>query len=170
MVISSAQPVRGFIRVWGFRRNMWTPTLVMEKYQTIDSTVYTTLRDKLNNRDSAGRGASIDGITWGSWRHSAGSFIDGTYAGTFAAGTAGGLVRTTPTTQQIRVAGTFSFSTDKQINYFELGQGYAPAAGGITQLITTRFAYDDSLKAATTHITYGNGDSFVVDWTLQVGS
>ena len=162
---------KGFIEVYRVRENV--RSLVFAKEQTIDTVLYTTLRNKLNAYDSAGRGAGIDGITWGSMDGRSGTMVDGTCVGTWAAaagGTGGNMIRSTPSTQQVKVSGTFTFLTTKNMKYFELGQGYVAAAAGVTSMVTTRYAYDNSILTGSTSLTYLNGESLIVDWTLQIGA
>ncbi len=158
------------ILVSGYLKAFKNGVLVYEHSNAIDGTLYTALRNKLLNRDSAGRGAGIDGITWGYKDTTSGTFTDGTYAGTFAAGSNGNCVFSTPTTQQVKMVGTFTFAVTKLINYFELGQGYGTAGAGVTQLITTRYAYQDSLYTSKNSISFSTSEQLVVDWTLQIGA
>jgi hypothetical protein len=145
-------------------------TCELNKHNTLTATFYTALRNKLVSRDSAGRGASVDGITWGSFNNVCGSYVDGTYAGTFAAGSNANLVISTPTSQQIKCCATFSFSTTKYINYFELGQGYAAPATGIVQLITSQYAYDNSLFIGSNSLVYNSGETMWINWIQQLGA
>ena len=141
--------------------------LVYSKKNTLNVTLYTNLRTVLISR-SVEYGA--DAIGWGSFKSPAGSFIDSDYAGTTSTGTQGGLVQSAVGSLQAKFSGTFSFTTTKDMNFFELGRGYPPAAAGVTQLFTGRYAYDNSLLTGSAYIRYVNGDSLIIDWTIQAGS
>jgi len=80
------------------------------------------------------------------------------------------LIQSVVGSHQAKFSGTFSFSTTKYINYFELGRGYTAAAAGVTQLMTGRYAYDDSLLTGSASLQYDNGDTFIVDWTISLGA
>ena len=138
------------------------------KKNTINVDLYTALRNSLLTRANE---IAVDAIAWGSWKDpSAGSFVDSDYAGTTGAGTQGALIQSQVGSIAAKFSGTFSFSSTKQINFFELGDGYVPAAGGVTELFTNRYCYDNSLLTGSTYLTYENGESLIVDWTITVGS
>jgi hypothetical protein len=141
--------------------------LVYSHSNTIETVFYTALRNKLLNRDSTGRGASIDGMTWGS-RASSGTFVDGTYAGTFSAGSNANCVFSTPTIQQIKCIGTFPFLSTKNINYFEIGQVYNGSVG-VTQCLNVRYARQDSMYTSGNIISYDSGETMIISWTFQLG-
>lgn len=155
----------GRLEIYRVRNNI--RELVYEKKNTLNVTLYTNLRTVLISRSVE---YGVDAIAWGSYKDPAGSFIDSDYAGTTSTGTQGGLVQSAVGSLQSKFSGTFSFTTTKSINFFELGRGYTPAAGGVTQLFSGRYAYDNSLLTGSTSIQYVNGDSLIVDWTIQAGS
>ncbi len=158
-------PIHGHIQVWGIRQGK--KTLDFEYHNTIWPTLQTNLRNVMISRSVE---YGVDALAWGSFKGPAGSFIDSDWAGTTSSGTKGAMIQSSVGTNKAKFSGTFTFSTSKLLNYFELGRGYTPAGAGVTQLFTGRYAYDDSLVVATSSIQYDNGDSFIIDWTIQLGS
>ena len=157
-------PIKGQIRVWKVRDGI--RTLEFEHNNAIYDTLKTNLRNVLVSRSVE---YGVDAIAWGSWKDPAGSFIDSDWTGTTSSGTKGALIQSQVGAAQAKFSGTFTFSSTKSINYFELGRGYTPAAGGVTQLMTGRYAHDQSLLLGSTSLTYDSGDSFIIDWTLTLG-
>jgi hypothetical protein len=158
--------VSGFIEI--YRVSDRGRELVLAKRQTINSSIYTALTQKLAGFDTAaGRGIGVDGITWGSWNDTVKYFVDGTYAGTFAAGTGGALIRSYPSSQSVKFSGTFGFAVQKTMNYFELGQQFNTPGAGITQLCNTRYAYDNSILTGSSVLTYNIGENLIVNWTIS---
>jgi hypothetical protein len=158
--------ITGYLDV--FKDKNGNRELVYSHSNTIETAFYTALRNKLLNRDTTGRGAGIDGMTWGS-RASTGTFVDGTYAGTFAAGSNANVVFSTPTVQQVKCIGTFPFLSTKSINYLEIGQGYNGSVA-VTQCITTRYARQDNMYTGGNIISYESGETMIVSWTFQLGA
>jgi len=158
-------PIKGELRVWGIRNGV--KTLDHFHSNTIWPTLKTNLRTVLISRSVE---YGVDAIAWGSFKSPAGSFVDSYFSGTTLSGTIGALIQSVVGTHQAKFSGTFSFSTTKYINYFELGRGYTAAAAGVTQLMTGRYAYDDSLLTGSTSLQYDNGDTFIVDWTISLGA
>ena len=159
------QPIKGHIQVWGIRKGV--RTLDYEHKNTIFVTLYTNLRTVMISRSVE---YGVDAIAWGSFKAPSGTFIDSSWAGTTSSGTQGALIQSAVGSIQAKFSGTFSFAGQKQLNYFELGRGYTPAAAGVTQLFTSRYAYDQSLLTGSTALTYESGDSFIINWTFTVGS
>jgi len=141
--------------------------LVYSRPNAIYITMQTRLRDVLINRSIQ---YGVDAIAWGSFYNPAGTFVDSDWSGTTSAGTKGALIQSAVGSIQAKFSGTFSFSSTKQINYFQLGQGYQAAGGGISSLFSSLYNYDNSLLTGSTFLTYNNGDSLIVDWTNQMGS
>jgi hypothetical protein len=157
--------ITGYLKVFKWKDNI--SKCVFEHSNTIETALYTALRNKLLNRDAAGRGASIDGMACGFRDPLVGYYI-GTFAGTFNAGSNGKCVFSTPTIQQIKCVGSFTFDDPVNINYFELGQVYVPPT--TSQLINTRYAYQDSLYLANQYVSFSALEFFSVDWTFQIGN
>mgnify|MGYP001562234190 FL=1 len=107
----------------------------------------------------------FDAMAWGSYSSPGGTFLASDWAGTTSSGTQGGLVQSNPTTSSAKLSGTFSFSSQKLINYFQAGRGYAAAGAGVSSLFTTLYAYDSSLLTGSNSITYENGDALILNWT-----
>lgn len=141
--------------------------LMYAKKNTINVDLYTALRNSLLTR---GNEIAVDAIAWGSFKAPAGTFVDSDYAGTTGAGTQGGMVQSTVGSLSAKFSGTFSFASSKYPNYFEIGDGYTAAAGGVTKLFTNRYAYDNSLLTGSTFLTYDAGESLIVNWTFTIGS
>lgn len=141
---------------------------VFSKRNTLHVTMFSNLRTALISRSVE---YGVDAIAWGSFNSPAGSFVDSDWAGTTSSGTKGGLVQSSVGNLQAKFSGTFSFSSGtRHINYFELGRGYTPAGGGVSQLFTGRYAFDNSILTGSTSIMYQSGDILIVNWTIQVGS
>jgi len=166
-MFNESVPMVGRLEVWkvtagGQRLQMFA------KKNTINVDVYTAFRNSLLTRANE---IGVDAIAWGSWKDpGAGTFIDSDYAGTTSAGTKGSLIQSQVGSISAKFSGTFSFSTTKQINFFEIGDGYNVAGAGVTKLFTNRYAYDNSLLTGSTFLVYENGESLIIDWTLTVGS
>jgi hypothetical protein len=156
--------LKGNLEVWGVRNGV--RTLDHQEHNAIWVTLQTNLRNVLVNRSVE---YGVDAIAWGSFSAPGGTFVDSSWAGTTSSGTQGGMIQSSIGTTKAKFSGTFTFSTTKQINYFELGRGYTAAGAGVSALFTGRYAYDNSLNTGSTWLTYENGDSFVVDWTIQLG-
>lgn len=157
----------GHLEVWKIHGKTGFRELIIDKKQTIGTSLHTNLRTVLMSRSVE---YGVDAIAWGSFKSPAGSFIDSNWAGTTGSGTQGALIQSAVGTNQVKFSGTFSFSGDKSANVFQLGRGYTAAGAGITALFTTIYAYDVSLLTGSSFVSWGNGDSQIVNWTLQLGA
>jgi hypothetical protein len=153
----------GYLKVYRVREG-YTELLHQHK-NTINNVLLNNLAQAMISR-SVDYG--VDAIAWGSYVNAGGTYVDGTYCGTTGLGTGGGLV-------QGRIAnlatytGTFSFSTTKLINMFRMGRGYTAPAGGVTELFTSLYTYDNSLLTGSTNLTYVTGDLMIINWSVQIG-
>lgn len=160
--------IRGHLEVWKLHKGLWSMReLILDKHQTIGTSLHTNLRTVLMSRSVE---YGVDAIAWGSFKVAGGTFIDSDYAGTTSTGTKGSLIQSSVGTNQVKFSGTFSFSTTKQVNFWQIGRGYTAAAAGVSALFTTIYAYDNSLLTGSSYVPYDNGDSQIVNWTLQLGS
>lgn len=141
--------------------------IIIDKKQTIGTLVITNLRNVLVSRSVE---YGVDAIAWGSFKATAGSFIDSDFAGTTGSGTAGALIQSQVGSNQAKFSGTFSFSSSKSVNMWQLGRGYTAAGASVTALFSTIYAYDNSLLTGSTFVSFSNGDAQIVNWTLQLGS
>lgn len=157
--------IRGEIQVYGIRNGI--KTLDWHHSNTIDTTLYTNLRTVLISRAVE---YGVDAIGWGSYSSPGGTFVDSDYAGTTSTGTQGALIQSAVGSISAKFSGTFAFGGAKSINYFQLGRGYVAAGAGVSSLFTSLYAHDSSLLTGSTGISYDTGDSFIVDWTITVGS
>lgn len=138
--------------------------LVMYDHRnTLHSNMYNAFGNSLITRSND---ASIDYMAWGTYNATAGTFIDGTYVGTGNVGTNSKLIMSL-SGSSARFVGTFGFLATKQINYFQIGRGYNTPTS--SSLITTPYAYNNTLNTGSTWITYENGETLIVDWTIVVG-
>lgn len=156
-------PLNGEIEVYRVRDGI--RSLVFQKENLVNSTLYSNLRNVLISEFV---NYGVDAIAWGSWRHSAGSYTGADFAGTTGLGTKGGLFIQSIGNLQAKFGGTFSFTSTKLINRFELGMGYQGA--GYTTLFTNLYAFDYSLSNGTTNLIYDAGDQLIVQWTIQIGN
>lgn len=157
--------IKGYIQAFKIRDGY--KELMYEHHNTIGSWLYSNLRYALIYRSVD---VACDAIAWGSYKHIAGSYIDSSYAGTTSTGTIGNLIRTAIGYTQVKFSGTFPFTSQKLINSFQMGDGYTPAGIGVNALFTNIYAYDNSMIAAVNYLTYENGDTLIIDWTLNIGS
>jgi len=141
--------------------------LMYEHHNTIGTQLYSNLRDYLITRTG---NLCVEAIAWGSYGYSCGSYKESDYAGTTPYGTQGGLIQSSIGSLQAKFSGTFSFTSTKQINSFQMGNGYTPANTGIIKLFTSPYCFDQSMITATTYLTYQNGDKLIIDWTITIGS
>lgn len=156
-------PCNGFLTVYR-SRNGYTDTVYKVK-NAISSAMYNNLANVLVNRSVE---YGYDAMAWGSFVTSCGSYVDSDYSGTTSTGTQGALIQSV-SSNVVRISGTWTFSTTKQINMFRAGRGYTPAGAGVTELFTTLYNYDSSLLTGSTYLTYLNGDTMIIDWQTQIG-
>lgn len=140
--------------------------LVFSHKNTIDVGLRTAVTTAMISR--AANLICADAIAWGSYDSSCGSYVDSCWAGTTSFGTQGGLAMSNPTTSSVKFSGTFSFGSTVQINMYRVGKGYATHAAGITELFTSLYAYDNSLYNNSSYLTFDNGETQVVDWTITL--
>ncbi len=159
-------PIIGHIQAIKIHKNGFRE-VILDRFQNMGTSMFSNLRSVLISRSVE---YGVDAMAWGSFKASAGTFIDSDWAGTTSTGTKGALVQASVGSLLATFSGTFSFSSTKQINGFFMGRGYTPAAGGVTQLFTSIYNYDFSLLTGSTFVSFDNGDSLVVNWSNQVGS
>lgn len=140
---------------------------VYDHHNTINSVLQSTLRNVLISRSVS---YGVDAIAAGSVVGGGGTFIFTTFAGTTSSGTSGALIMTSVGSNQAKFSGTLNFGSTVQINAYMLGAGYTPAGAGVINMFTSVYAYDYSLYQGTTSLTFVNGESQIIDWTLQVGA
>lgn len=157
--------IRGHLKVYKIRDGY--KQLMHENKNTIGSQMYINLANVLISRSVE---YGYDAIAWGSFKVAGGTFIDGTFAGTTSSGTGGSLIQSIYGSLAAKLSGTFSFTTTKLINFFELGRGYTAPAAGVTALFTSIYNYDNSLLTGSTSLQYDNGDTMIVDWITTIGS
>ena len=157
---------RGHLKIWKVRPDGYK-SLEHEHKNVIGSQMYINLANVLINRNVE---YGYDAIAWGSYRAGVGTFLDGTFAGTTSSGTGGSLIQSIYGSLAAKLSGTFSFTTTKLINFFELGRGYTAPGAGVTALFTTIYNYDYSLLTGSTSLQYDNGDTMIVDWITTVGA
>jgi hypothetical protein len=145
-------------RVKDFRR-----ILEYSTHNTIVDNLETVLIQSLLSRSANN---CVDAIAWGSYVRSSGTYVDSDYAGTTSTGTKGSLIMSNPDAFSSKFSGTFPFSGYKEINLFELGHGYVPAAPGISGLFSSRYAADSSLYIGSTCLIYNAGEALIYDWTI----
>lgn len=159
-------PLMGHLKVYKVGVN-GVRELIHEHKNTIGSLMQTNLAAVLISRSVE---YGVDAIAWGSFKVAGGTFIDSSWAGTTSSGTQGALIQSAVGSNQAKFSGTFSFSSTKNINFFQLGRGYTAAGAGVSALFTTIYNYDNSLLTGSTALTYNSGEALILDWITQVGS
>jgi len=147
-MFSEETKIKGHIVVYKINTNN-ERLKIYEHKNTIHVNMYTYFRNALTNRNYD---ASIDYMVWGSYNAPLGEFLDGTFIGTGAFGSNSKLVMTSVGSLASKFTGTFAFLATKIINYFQLGRGYNDV--GFSNLVTTPFAYDQSLLTGSKFVYY----------------